>query len=184
MKKVSFKERTKLLAERIRPYRGGIILLAVLVIAAGIFCGTYWFPHISERRQAEEEEAERETKERWFGPNIYDDMIREWNENGVRGWGNWSEETCDLLEHAIEADQEEKEQLRSDALALLNGSADSDVELDVCKMELIDFITAVRYMEYTAYRENLTNGSGRIIQEGDVWNQWHDWYDEKADNDK
>lgn len=184
MKKESFKDSIKSFAERSRPYWVEIILLAVLVVAAGIFFGTYLFPRISERREAKEKEAEQETRERWFGPNIYDDMILEWNENGVRGWGNWSGETCDLLEGAIEADQEEKEQLRSNALALLNGGADSDIELDVRKMELIDFITAVRYMEYTAYRENLTNGGGEIIQEGDVWNQWHDWYDEKKDNDK
>ncbi|MDE7434254.1 MAG: hypothetical protein K2N01_00325 [Lachnospiraceae bacterium] len=183
MKKTEFKERMKSFVERTRPYWVEIILLIVIVIAAGVACKTYLFPRISERKEAEEQEAEQETKERWFGPNIYDDMVQEWNENGVRGWGNWSKETCDLLEKAIRADQEEKEQLRSNALALLNGSADSDIELDVRKMELIDFITAVRYMEYMAYKENLMDARGIVIQEGNIWDQWHDWYDEKTDED-
>ncbi|MDE7434250.1 MAG: hypothetical protein K2N01_00305 [Lachnospiraceae bacterium] len=109
---------------------------------------------------------------KWFGPKVRYDMIQEWNENGVRGWGNWSEETCDRIEEAMKADESEDERIRSNALALLNGGSGSDIELDVCRMNPKDILEAVGYIEETAISGELTCRSEDKIKTKSIKLMW------------
>ncbi|MDE7434249.1 MAG: hypothetical protein K2N01_00300 [Lachnospiraceae bacterium] len=98
--------------------------------------------------------------------------MNEWNENGVRGWGNWSEETCDRIEEAIKADESEDERIRSNALALLNGSSDSERELDICKLNPKDILEAVGYIEEIDISEELTYKSEDKVKTKSIKLMW------------
>ncbi|MDE7434251.1 MAG: hypothetical protein K2N01_00310 [Lachnospiraceae bacterium] len=115
---------------------------------------------------------------KWFGPRVRYEMIQEWNENGVRGWGNWSEETCDRIEEAIKADESEDERIRSNALALLNGGSGTNEELNVCAMDVNEFLHAIEYIEdigkniYNGEKDKLTDGIGEDITNGSIRKMW------------
>ncbi|MDE7434252.1 MAG: hypothetical protein K2N01_00315 [Lachnospiraceae bacterium] len=109
----------------------------------------------------------------WFGPRVRYEMIQEWNKNGIRGWGNWSEETCDLIEKALEEDDCEEEE-KQNALRLLNGGLSSGVKLDVCTMDIGAFESVIMWMEQIAGREGICNERGRRIEEGEIAAMWSD----------
>ncbi len=123
-------------------------------------------------------EAEEVVIMKWFGPRVRYEMIQEWNENGVRGWGNWSEETCDRIEEAIKADESEDERIRSNALALLNGGSGTNEELNVCAMDVNEFLHAIEYIEdigkniYNGEKDKLTDGIGEDITNGSIRKMW------------
>lgn len=101
--------------------------------------------------------------------------INEWNENGVRGWGNWSEETCDQIEAAIREDSSEDEQVRINALALLNGGSGADEEVDICVMDVSEFLYAIDYIEDIAKscaKRPLIDEMGENITDGSIRKMW------------
>lgn len=99
--------------------------------------------------------------------------IREWNENGVRGWTTWDEKTSELIEKAInEADEDENE--KQNALRLLNGSLGSGEELNVCAMDMEEFQLAMQLIEQIAGREGICNERGWRIEEGEIYSMWND----------
>ncbi|MDE7434253.1 MAG: hypothetical protein K2N01_00320 [Lachnospiraceae bacterium] len=133
-------------------------------------------------------EAEEVVIMDWFGPRVHYDKIQEWNESGVRGWGIWDEETCDLIEGAIEAADLSEESIWNEwavqegssgvefrkkvCLALLNGSSKTDMELDICAMDIQQFVRGVQTIERIASREKIKDEYG-IIEEGSITAMWN-----------
>lgn len=147
-------------------------IIFVLVVITVLFVeGNVYRSHIKEEKKRKEEECVNLMQ--WFDPYVTYDAIKAWNKNGVRGWGEWwSEENYDLIEEAIKADEKEKEEVKSNALLLLNGSFDSDSELDICSMDVLEFSDAVWYIGEIAQLENLIDKNGKKISETDIIRMW------------
>lgn len=143
-----------------------IILIVILLMSSYKAYANYVS---ADQRLKETEEA---VIMKWFGPEVHYSMVREWNENGVRGWSNWSEETCDQIENAIREDTSEDEQVRSNALTLLNGGSGSDREFDICRMKPKDILEAVGYIEETAVLGELTFQSNNSIKTDSIKIMW------------
>lgn len=143
-----------------------IIMIAVLLVVVNVY---------RSRSKEEKRLKENECIEamQWFDPYVSYEAIKLWNENGVRGWGEWwSDETYDLIEAAIRADEKEDARVKSNALLLLNGSSDLGMELDICAMDVSEFADAAWYIGETAKAGNFTDENGDKISETDIIRMW------------
>lgn len=138
------------------------------------------------------EKGRRETEEDvtmgWFGAKVHYDIIQKWNEEGVRGWGTWDEETCNLIEQAIKTADLPEDHIwdewavqeggdgvkfrRKVCLALLNGSSKTGMEVDICGMDIRQFVRGVQTIERIASREKIKDEYG-IIEEGSITAMWN-----------
>lgn len=143
--------------------------IILIVILLALSYKTYADYVSADRRLKETEEA---VIMKWFGPQVRYDMIREWNENGVRGWGNWSDATCDRIEASMKADESEDEQIRRNALTLLNGGSGLDKDFDICSMKPKDILEAVGYIEENAVSGELTFRSDNSIKTDRIKLMW------------
>lgn len=166
------KKRMKRMIDRVvKGIKTRWIVIVLVVLAVLLVEGNVYRSRMKEEKRIKEKECVNIMQ--WFDPYVSYEAIKLWNENGVRGWGEWwSDETYDLIEAAIRADEKEDARVKSNALLLLNGSSDPGMELDICAMDVSEFADAAWYIGETAKVGNFTNENGDKISKTDIIRMW------------